>query len=62
MTIVDGMSNSVLATVKTKKSPFALAVNSESHVAVGLSLDGNLTVIDGTTLTTLSPSSPKGKH
>jgi YVTN family beta-propeller protein len=55
-TVLDGTNNSLLGTVKTEKSPFAIAVNSKTHVAVALSLDGGLTVIDGNTLATSSPS------
>jgi YVTN family beta-propeller protein len=54
-TVLDGTSNSRLRTVKTGKAPFAIAVNSKTHVAVALSLDGDLTVIDGTTLAVSSP-------
>ena len=45
----------MLRTVKTEKAPFAIAVSSNTHVAVVLSLDGDLTVIDGTTLAVSSP-------
>ena len=55
-TVIDGENNSVLGTVRLKQSPFAIAVNSKSHVAAALSLDGDLTLIDGTTLTTSTPS------
>ena len=55
-TVLDGTNNSVLGTVQTEKSPFAIAVNSKTHVAVALSLDGGLTLIDGNTLATSSPS------
>lgn len=61
-TVLDGTTSSVLATLKTEKAPFAIAVNSKSHVAVVLSLDGGLTLIDGTTLATSSPSMPKDEH
>jgi len=53
-TVLDGTNNSVLGTVKTGKAPFAIAVNPKSHIAVTLGLDGDLTVIDGTTLTVSS--------
>jgi len=55
-TVLDGSNHSVLGTVKTEKEPFAIAVNSKTHVAVVLSLNGELTVIDGTTLAPSSPS------
>jgi YVTN family beta-propeller protein len=61
-TVFDGTSHSVLGTMQTKKAPFAIAVNSKTHVAVALSLDGELTLIDGTTLATSSPSIPKYKR
>lgn len=63
ITVVDGTKFSVLAKVKTSQAPYAIAVNDKSHKAVALSLDGDLTVIDGTTLTTTSPSAnPKSRH
>ena len=62
VTIIDGTNDSVLGTVKTGKAPFAIAVNNRSHIAVALSLDGDLTLIDGTTLTTSSPSIPKAER
>jgi len=55
-TVLDGTNNSVLGTIQTEKSRFAIAVNSKTHVAVALSLDGGLTVIDGNTLATSPPS------
>jgi len=58
-TVLDGINNSVLAVAQTRKAPFAIAVNSKTHVAVALSIDGDLTLIDGTTLATSSPSMPK---
>lgn len=58
-TVLDGTKLSVLGTVQTEKAPFAVAVNSKTHVAVALSLDGALTLIDGTTLSASSPSTPK---
>jgi len=62
ITVLDGTNNSVLGTVKTGKAPFAIAVNDKSHKAVALGLDGNLTVIDGTTLGTSSVSNPGSIH
>jgi uncharacterized protein len=61
-TIFDGTNNSVLGTVKLAEAPFAIAVNSKSHLAVALSLDGDLTVIDGNALATSSPSIPKDER
>ena len=60
-TVLDGTINSVLATVRTGRAPFAMAVNPKSHIAVALGVDGNLTVIDGTSLTVSSPSIPESK-
>ena len=54
ITVLDGKANSVLGKVKTGKAPYAIAVNSKSHTAVALGLDGDLTIIDGTTLATSS--------
>jgi hypothetical protein len=48
--------------VKVQKAPFAIAVNSKSHVAAVLSLDGDLTLIDGNALTTSSPLIPKDER
>lgn len=62
VTVLDGTNHSVLGTVKTGKAPFAIAVNNKSHKAVALGLDGDLTVIDGTTLAASSPSNPKSDH
>jgi YVTN family beta-propeller protein len=61
-TVLDGTNNSVLGTVKTKSAPFAIAVNSKTHVAAVLSLDGELTLIDGAALRTSSPSIPKDER
>jgi YVTN family beta-propeller protein len=54
ITVLDGKTNSVLGKLKTGKDPFAIAINARSHTAVALGLDGDLTVIDGTTLATSS--------
>ena len=62
VTVLDGTNNSVLGTVRTEKWPFAIAVNSQTHVAALLSLDGDLTLIDGTTLATSSPSLAKDQR
>jgi uncharacterized protein len=56
-TILDGMKNSVIATVKTGKAPFAIATNDKTHKAVVLGMTGELTVIDGATLTVSTPMS-----
>jgi YVTN family beta-propeller protein len=61
-TVLDGTNNSVLGTVKTEKAPYAIAVNSKTHLAVVLSLDGRLTLIDGSTLTTSFPVMPKDER
>jgi len=58
-TILDGASNSIMATAKTGGHPFAIAVDSKTHRAVVLGFDGDLTVIDGTTLAKSSPAIPK---
>lgn len=60
-TVLDGTNNSVLGTVKTSQAPFAIAVNPKTHKTVVICLDGNLTVIDGTTLAVSSPSIPQSK-
>lgn len=52
VTVLDGANNSVLGTVKMEKAPFAIAINSQTHVAVTLSLDGDLGLIDETTMAT----------
>jgi uncharacterized protein len=59
VTVLDGTDNSVLGTVKVEHAPFAIAVNSQTHAAVVLSLDGELTLIDGKTMATSSPSMPR---
>ena len=61
-TVLDGTNNSVLGTVKTGRTPFAIAVNPKSHTAVAIGLDGDLTVIDGTTLAVSSPSIPQSRQ
>lgn len=61
ITVLDGTKNSVLGKVKTGKAPFAIAVNNKSHTVAVLGLDGDLTVIDGTTLAT-SPLNPNRDH
>lgn len=60
-TVLEGTNNSVLDTIKTGKAPFATAVNPKSHTAVAVGLDGDLTVIDGTTLAVSSLSLPESK-
>jgi YVTN family beta-propeller protein len=62
ITVLDGTSNSVLGTVKTGKAPFAIAVNDKSHRVVALGLNGDLTVIDGTSLAISSSSSLNEGH
>lgn len=57
-TVLDGIKNSVIGTIGTGKAPFAIAVNEKTHKAVADGLDGELTVIDGTTLAATSPSFP----
>lgn len=61
-TVLDGINNSMLGTVQTGKAPFAIAVNSKTHVAVALSLDGQLTAIDGNTMATSSPGMPEDER
>ncbi len=61
-TVVDGTNTSVLGTVRTGQSPFAIAVNSKTHKAVAIGLDGDLTVIDGTTLAVSSPLIPRSEQ
>lgn len=61
ITVLDGANKTVVGSVRAGKAPFAVAVNSKTHKAVSLDLEGNLIVIDGTTLATSSPSSPQGK-
>jgi len=60
-TVLDGTNNFVLGTVKTGRAPFAIAVNPKSHTAVAVGLDGDLTIIDGSTLAVSSPSIPQSK-
>jgi uncharacterized protein len=62
VTVLDGINNSVLGTVRMEKWPFAIAVNSQTHVAAVLNLDGDLTLIDGTTMATSSLSLPKDQR
>jgi uncharacterized protein len=62
VTVLDGTNNSVLGTVRMEKWPFAIAVSSQTHVAALLSLDGDLTLIDGTTMATSSPSVTKDQR
>ena len=61
-TILDGTNNSVVGTVETGKAPFTIAVNHKTHKAVAVGLEGDLTLIDGTTLATSSPSIPKSQQ
>lgn len=61
ITVLDGTNHSVLRKAKAGKAPFAIEVNSRSHTAVTLGLDGDLTVIDGTTLAT-SSLNPASEH
>jgi uncharacterized protein len=52
-TVVDGTNNSVIATLRTGKASSTIAVNEKTHIAVALGLQGQLVVIDGSTLTTV---------
>ena len=61
-TVVDGSNNAVLGTVQTPQDLFAIAVNPKTHKAVAIGLDGDLVVIDGTTLTVSSPSIPQSRE
>lgn len=61
-TVLDGMNNNVLGTVRTGQAPFAIAVSPKTHKAVVIGLDGDLTVIDGTTLAVSSPSILQSKQ
>lgn len=61
-TVLDGTNNSVLGKVKTGRAPFAIAVNPKSHKAVAIGLDGELTVIDGTTLAVSPLSIPQARQ
>ncbi|MGH9493752.1 MAG: ThuA domain-containing protein [Candidatus Sulfotelmatobacter sp.] len=58
-TILDDIHNSVIATVRTGKAPFAVAVSGKTHAAVVLGMTGDLTVVNGATLETSSPSLPQ---
>lgn len=60
-TVLDGMNNSVLGTIRMEHASFAIAVNPDTHKAVALGLDGDLTVIDGTTLAVSPLSIPQNK-
>ena len=62
ITVLDGTNNSILGTVRTGQAPFAIAINSKTHKAVAIGLNGELTVIDGTTLAVSSPSIPPSKQ
>lgn len=63
ITVLDGTNYSALGKLKAGKALYAIAINNRSHIAVALGLDGNLTVIDGTTLTATSPSAkPNSSH
>ncbi len=54
ITVLDGAKNSTITTLKTNGAPFAIAADSKTHKVAALSLDGTLTVIDGTDMTTSS--------
>ena len=58
-TIIDDTNDSMISTVKTGRAPFAIAVNNKTHKAVVLGLDGDLTVIDGTTLAASPVTAPE---
>lgn len=62
ITVLDGTKNSVVATLATGKAPFAIAVNEPTHKAVALGLDGELSVIDGATVSVSSISIPDSKQ
>jgi len=59
-TVVDGTNNAVVGTVRTGRA-FAIAANPKTHTTVAVDLDGDLTVIDGTTLAVSSVSVPPSK-
>jgi len=54
ITVLDGAKNSVLTTLKANGAPFAIAADAKNHSVVALSLDGTLTVINGTDMSTPS--------
>lgn len=47
ITVLDGTKNSVQATVETGKALFTIEVNNKTHKVVAVSLEGDVTVIDG---------------
>jgi len=61
-TVLDGTNNSVLGTVRAGEAPFSIAVNPKTHKAAVIGLNGNLSVIDATTLAVSSPSIPQSKQ
>jgi uncharacterized protein len=61
VTVLDGTNKTVVGSVRVGKAPFAIAVNSSTHKAVTLGLEGDLIVIDGTTLATSLLTRPQSK-
>ena len=61
VTVLDGTNHTIVGTIKTSKAPFAMAINSKTHKVVTLGLEGDLTVIDGTTFAISSPSNPESR-
>jgi YVTN family beta-propeller protein len=51
VSVIDGVLNKVLTTVKTGKAPYAIAVDRETNKAYVATMAGDVTVIDGNTLT-----------
>jgi YVTN family beta-propeller protein len=61
-TIIDGTTNSALATVKTGSGPYAIAVSSATDKAFVENLvGGTITVIDGKTLAGMTATMPTVK-
>lgn len=59
VTVVDGTTDSVITTLKTDGAPFAIATDAKTHMVAVLSLNGELTVINGANMTTSSVAEPK---
>jgi len=51
VSVIDGVLNKVLTTVKTGKAPYAIAVDRETNKAYVATMAGGVSVIDGNTLT-----------
>src|ERR1700722_20228529 len=53
--VLTGTNETVVGSLRKGRAPFAIPVNSKTHKAAALDIEGDLIVIDGTTFRTSLP-------